>query len=92
MGAPPLVVAGGTGPERPEDPADLLALTDQAPHAAQVPGHGQGLERRAHCLLAVERQLFGEALHVHGRTVGKVVDEPGDAPLAGGQVREVVSA
>lgn len=65
-GVPPLVVAGGAGPEGAVDPAGFVARAgDGAPYASQVPGDGEGVQGGGDGLLPVERVLFGQLLHAH---------------------------
>lgn len=90
VGVPPLVVVGGAGPEGAEHPSGLVACADRAADASQVPGHGQGGQGAADGLLAVERELFGQLLHTHRRTLGEMVDEPGNVPLTYREKAEVV--
>ncbi|WP_157987124.1 hypothetical protein [Streptomyces atratus] len=55
-------------------------------------GHREDGQGAANGLLSVQPQLLGQRLHRHRRTVGQVVDEPGDIPLTLGKQREVIDA
>lgn len=70
----------------------LTAALDATAYAAQVPGHGEGAQGGTDGHLAVQGQVFGQRLDVHGGAVGQVVDIPGDIPLTLRQEGEVVAA